>query len=351
MEMIQENFARVPEDLLAGIKKACPLTNSGLESTHFPGILLATPKFGASTKEPSMNRTILKVAVLVCAILVGASFLPANGQEVTKRKLTNQDVLEMVSLGLGEDVILEKIRTAPETDFDTSISGLTTLKQAKVSDAVIRAMINPHPSAVNSALSTGQSTPTNTNPDDPASPHDPGIYMYAANKDGLHMVMLEPTVYSQGKSGGVFKSAMTYGIAKMKWKAVVRGAHANVRSSDNKMAFYFYFEESNAGLSHASFGGTTTPNEFTLLKFDEKKDSRETVVMQGNAFGASSGTDEKANTGFALTKLRPGVYKVVPSTPLKSGEYCFLSSLGVGAFGAGSAGANRLFDFAVLPSE
>jgi len=175
--------------------------------------------------------------------------------------------------------------------------------------------------------------------------------MYAANKDGMHMVMLEPTVYSQGKSGGVFKSAMTYGIAKMKWKAVVRGAHANVRSSDNKMAFYFYFEESNAGLSHASFGGTTTPNEFTLLKFDEKKDSRETVVMQGNAFGASSGTDEKANTGFALTKLRPGVYKVVPSTPLKPGEYCFLSSLGVGAFGAGSAGASRLFDFAVLSAE
>jgi hypothetical protein len=47
------------------------------------------------------------------------------------------------------------------------------------------------------------------------------------------------------------------------------------------------------------------------LKFDEKKDSEETVVMQANAFGASSGTNEKANTGFALTKLRPGVYKVV----------------------------------------
>lgn len=212
-------------------------------------------------------------------------------------------------------------------------------------------MINSHPSAVNPSLTTLQSIPTNTNPDDPASPHDPNIYMFAETKNGVHMVILEPTVYSQGKSGGMFKSAMTYGIAKIKWKAVVRGAHANVRSGDNKMVFYFYFEESNAGLSHASFGGTTTPNEFTLLKFDEKKDSRETVVMQGNAFGASSGTDEKANTGFALTKLRPGVYKVVPSTPLKPGEYCFLSSSGVGAYGAGSAGASRLFDFAVLPGE
>ncbi len=291
---------------------------------------------------------ITKLMCMLSVCMLAASV--CLSQQAVK-KMTNEDITAMVSLGLTDEVIIDKVHAAEATDFDTSVAGLTALKQAKVSDAVIRAMINPHPPVVNSALSTGQTTPANTNPDDPASSHDPGIYMYAANKDGLHMVMLEPTVYSQGKSGGVLKSAMTYGIAKMKWKAVVRGAHANVRSSDNKMAFYFYFEESNAGLSHASFGGTTTPNEFTLLKFDEKKDSRETVVMQGNAFGASSGTDEKANTGFALTKLRPGVYKVVPSTPLKPGEYCFLSSLGVGAFGAGSAGASRLFDFAVLSAE
>ena len=329
---------------------ATPL-NLGYSALTFPGTLPAKSEIRSSKKESSMNRRFLYAAVLLCTLLACASLLPAHSQDGSKRKLTNQDVLDMVSLGLGEDVILEKIRTAPQTDFDTSIAGLTALKQAKVSDGVIRAMINPHPAAVSSTPSTGPTTPKNTNPDDPASPHDPGIYMYAAAKDGTHLVILEPTVYSQGKSGGVFKSAMTYGIAKMKWKAVVRGAHANVRSSDGKMAFYFYFEESNAGLSHASFGGTTTPNEFTLLKFDEKKDSRETIVMQANAFGASSGTDEKANTGFDFTKLRPGVYKVVPKTPLKPGEYCFLSSSGIGAYGAGSAGASRLFDFAVLQGE
>jgi hypothetical protein len=137
----------------------------------------------------------------------------------------------------------------------------------------------------------------------------------------------------------------------MKWKAVVQGLTANVKSSDGNMAFYFYFEETSAGLSHASFGGTTTPNEFTLLKFDEKKDSRETVVMTANAFGASSGTDEKANIHFSFTKLKPGVYKLTPNAPLQSGQYCFLSSAGMGTYGAGSAGASRLFDFAVSSAE
>jgi hypothetical protein len=293
------------------------------------------------------------VARLICvmSICALASSLCLSQQVV--KKMTNEDVIEMVSLGLTDDLVVDKIHAAAATDFDTSIASLKALKVAKVSDTVIRAMINPRSTVAAPSAAVGQTGATSTNPDDPNSPHDPGIYMYAETRDGVHLVMLEPTVYSQGKSGGTFASAMTYGIAKVKWKAVVRGAHANVRSSDNKMVFYFYFEESNAGLSHASFGGTTTPNEFTLLKFDEKSDSRETVVMQANAFGSSSGTDEKASTAFTFTKIRPGVYKVSPNAPLKPGEYCFLSSssTGAGASGAGAAGASRLFDFAVLSGQ
>src|SRR5882672_8493400 len=90
-----------------------------------------------------MIQSSLKVLVLLCAILALASLRPTSGQEVSKHKLSNQDVLDMVSLGLGDDVILEKIRSAPETDFATDLESLKTLKAAHVSDPVIRAMINP----------------------------------------------------------------------------------------------------------------------------------------------------------------------------------------------------------------
>jgi hypothetical protein len=113
------------------------------------------------------------------------------------------------------------------------------------------------------------------------------------------------------------------------------------------MVFYFYFEEPGSALTYASFEGPTSPNEFALLKFDEKKDSRETVVMASNMFGTSSGTDQKASIRFSFTRLRPGGYKGTPNAPLLPGEYCFLSSAGLGRHGPGSAGANRLFDFAV----
>jgi hypothetical protein len=299
-------------------------------------------------EEKTMTRAGIRIWVTAATMVLTAA--ACVGQQASK-KLTNQDVTEMLSLGLSDDVVVDKIHAAA-TDFDTSVDGLKALKAAKVSDTIIRAMINPHPaSATNTGSTADEKQPPKGDPNDPNSPHDPGIYIYAKTRNGLSLVMLEPTVYSQGKSGGVFKSAMTYGIAKVKWKAVVQGPTANVKSSDSNMAFYFYFEEASAGLSHASFGGTTTPNEFTLLKFEEKKDSRETVVMSANAFGASSGTDEKANIHFSFTKLRPGVYKVTPNSPLQQGEYCFLSSAGVGTYGAGSAGASRLFDFQVTAAE
>ena len=163
--------------------------------------------------------------------------------------------------------------------------------------------------------------------------------------------MLEPSVYTQGKTGGVFASAMTYGIAKIKMKAVLRGAHANARVSDTQPVFYFYFEEQSAGLSHAStpFGGTSTPNEYTLLKFAVKGETRETVIGQANAFGASGGTDDKAVTNFTYTKLRPGVYKVLLNGALEPGEYGFISAAGQGIvsgpYGGAATTNSRVFDF------
>jgi len=54
---------------------------------------------------------------------------------------------------------------------------------------------------------------------------------------------------------------------------------------------------------------------------------------------------------FKFTKLRSGVYKVVPDAPLEPGESCFLTSAGFGTFAAGAASASRLFDFGIIPAQ
>src|SRR5271169_4206475 len=70
-------------------------------------------------------------------------------QQLGKR-ITNKDVIDMTTLGLSDDVIIAKIRSASAggtLQFDTSVDGLKELKVAKVSDEVIKVMINPAPPA------------------------------------------------------------------------------------------------------------------------------------------------------------------------------------------------------------
>ena len=87
--------------------------------------------------------------VLLCLFLASSAW----GQEMAKR-LTNQDIIAMVAAGLSDDVIIAKIRSVSGADglkFDTSVDGLKALKAAKVSEAVIKVMINPAPPGFDTA--------------------------------------------------------------------------------------------------------------------------------------------------------------------------------------------------------
>jgi hypothetical protein len=272
---------------------------------------------------------------------------------VAQQTLNNDSVIKLVKAGLSDDLIVSTIAASPGT-YDTTAEGIIAFKTAGVSDKIVGAVLMKASGAAPSAgqqLTTGGAQAAG-NPDDPTADHEAGIYIYSESAPaGSKMTELEPSVYSQGKSGGFLASAMTYGIAKIKMKAVLRGAHANARVSDPQPVFYFYFETKSAGLSQSSnafFGGTSTPNEYTLLKFDIKGETRETLVGSMNAFGGSGGTDDKAVTSFTYTKLRPGVYKVMLNGALQPGEYGFISASGTAVatpYGGAAATNSRVFDF------
>jgi hypothetical protein len=268
-----------------------------------------------------------------------------------QQALNNDGVINLVRAGLSDDLIISTIG-ASAGNYDTSANGLIAMKKAGASDRVISTIVlkglsSASPTAA-SASAPGAASAAG-NPDDPTAPHEAGIYIYSESAPpGSKMTMLEPSVYSEGKTGGYLAASMTYGIAKIKRKAVIRGAHSNARAADSQPVFYFYFEQRGAGLSQAStpFGGTSTPNEYTLLKFDIKGDTRETVVGTSNAFGTSGGTEDRAVTGFTYSKLRPGAYKVVLNGTLQPGEYGFISANGTAGMGLyGGSGASRVFDF------
>ena len=71
-------------------------------------------------------------------LTVGVSTVSAQ----TAKPMTNTDVVKMVSVGLGEDIVVTAIRGAAQKQFETSPNDLIKLKTAKVSDKVIAAMMN-----------------------------------------------------------------------------------------------------------------------------------------------------------------------------------------------------------------
>ena len=71
---------------------------------------------------------------LLASFMVVLLTLTAGRSQVQPKSFSNDDVMQMVTLGLSDEVIVEKIRSASSTNFDTSIDGLKVLKAAKVSD-------------------------------------------------------------------------------------------------------------------------------------------------------------------------------------------------------------------------
>jgi hypothetical protein len=267
---------------------------------------------------------------------------------IAQQALNNDSVIKLVKAGLSDDLVVSTINASPGT-YDTSTDGLIALKTAGASDRVVSAIVQkvaaasqpappPVPPLAPMSATTEQNSTNADDPNDPNVAHDPGIYIYAKGPNGMELTMLESSVYSQGKTGGMFASALTYGIVKMKTKAVIQGAHSSVSTSDSGALFYFYFEDTGK-----SFGGSKTPNQYTLLKFDSKSNSRETQTGSMNAFESSTGTDINAASGFTYKKIKPGIYKVIPAGQLTPGEYCFLPAGGQ----AGTAAASYLFAFGI----
>lgn len=285
-----------------------------------------------------VTRKVLFWAIVLCVGVCGL----ASGQDgiSTIEVLTNDKVVTMVKAGLPPSVIVSKIRTS-KSNFNTNTEELIRLQQSQIPTEIINAMVeaSSHTSATSSSLGAGDVL--KTDPNDPASAHEAGIYLFEEKDAQRKMTQLEPSISKQTKSGGFLTSAVTYGIAKIKFRAALSGANATLKISTPRPVFYFYFEAKNAGLSTSSYYATN-PNEFVLVQFNTKSNGREVTVSQQNVFGGQSGAMDKSSRAFKYEKLAPGVYKVTPEADLADGEYGFYN-----AAGAGPSGGAKIFDFGI----
>lgn len=283
-------------------------------------------------------------AMLACAVPMGAS----------AETMTNATVVTLVKAGLGDEAVIAKIRVTPN-QFDLSTDQIIALKQQGVPSPVIAAMLDSGSGAAAMAKAA-----VSVDSPDWRVPHAAGIYLLTGSGDAAKMARIDPTTANQTKTGGMLGYVVTGGLASLKMKSVIPNGHARVRATAPRPTFYFYFDEANSSLSHGANTGSflagpavtiTSPNEFSLIRFDAKDNRREAKVGSFGTFtGAKTGVMDKDRIAFTYDRVAPGVFRVTPDADLAPGEYGFLYSMSAGAgpgmYGGGIMTA-RVFDFAI----
>jgi PEGA domain len=163
-----------------------------------------------------------------------------------------------------------------------------------------------------------------SDPNNPLSSHDPGIY-FVLQKGSEHQLVELEQAPSAGRSAGVSRGrafAGGFGGSGVKWKSMVYGSKARVRVPGGRPVFYFYFStpEANNGNSDPVFRPSSSPNSFLLVHLDSKKNERE-IPAKGSVTATIQAKDL---VPFDYEKVATGIYKVQLKSDLGPGEYGFL---------------------------
>lgn len=277
-----------------------------------------------------MSKKLAKNTFFIALALLAG--VPAGAET-----LTLDTVVTLAQTGIGDEAVIAKIKSSG-THYDLSVEQMLDLKRKGVSGPIIAALMGP------GTVQLSQDSP------DPAVPHASGVYLL--NESGTKVARIDPTVTNQAKTGGILGYAFTGGIASASIKASIQNASARVRSTQTTPQFYFFFDESNPQTANGPqvwAAGTaatvSSPSEFSLVRLNQKDGRREARVGSFNIAGGKTGVMDKDRIPFSYELVRPGVYRVKPSTALPKGEYGFMYSL-TGGGGAGAMTA-RIFDFGI----
>ena len=284
---------------------------------------------------------------LVSTLIFGLLLCFGATMAFAQDEMTNDEVISLTKAGLSGSIIVGKIKTS-KTSFDMSTDALIKLKQAGVGDDVVGAMLEAKSGKPmgGSSSSGAANVSASGDPNDPMSKHGYGIYLYE-EKDGVRkMTRLDPNVSAQNRTGGGFTAAVTpFGLGKVKTKANLPGRNANLQIQSTSPVFYFYLDTTSGGMNTSS-GIPSTPNEFTLVRFNQRSDNREVTIAKSNSWGGKGGLSDEYVVGLKAEDLGNGTFKVTASSDLKKGEYGFML-LNSGNSSTGQGVGSKFFDFGV----
>lgn len=148
---------------------------------------------------------------------------------------------------------------------------------------------------------------------DPSAAHVPGIYMVTGVDRCLNP--LEPRQITTKLIDFEVRVQVSGGSD---------GPEAKIRTSNDQPEFYFYFDERGADTNPVSLGDALSPSDFMLLHFKLNDTGRREASMAKMGFTKFQSFN-RDRVPVNIVKTGPAAYKVTVLSPLKPGEYGFIS--------------------------
>lgn len=257
-------------------------------------------------------------------ITLSAIFIIYTAEAQKTETLDNKAIIAMSKAGLGNDIIIAKIRSSV-CRFDLNTNGLVGLKNQKVPDDVISIMMEKGDSTTQPAISRASGKTDSTK--------NAGAVTQVPDLEFINV----PHYYDKGTKGMKVLERSTVAV-----KAKVNLLKAMVPGTSTPIVFRMANDSSSARIplqESVSFmvnTGTNVPEIFGLYKMEvlSKKNMREATWFNISAFDNKSDKDVIA---FNYKKVKDGVYEIVPVSKLEKGEYCFVNKLSYSTYGGAKA--------------
>jgi len=246
-----------------------------------------------------VHQRIVHQFLVSCAVVFLLPFGPSRAytQSALESDVDNARIVDMTHKGLGDDVIIARIKASP-AKFNLSDDDLAALKKAGVSDAVVAAMIQASQVTVAQVKVDG-------NP-------------------------VELRVIGEQKVGGRLGHTLTMGIESVKNKAYLQGQHATVITSRNPVI-------------EIELPPNETIENYIVVLMDDKGDRREIEMGSvGGTVGEKVGIRADRIVRTSSTPLGGRRYRITAIKEMKKGEY-ILYSVGSADFPHGVYGQG--YDF------
>lgn len=280
-----------------------------------------------------LNQLVRFTALVVAGVLITSSPVirlvcpSVCAAEQTVETLNNAAIIELQSLNLGDEVILQKIKTT-KCDFDVTMAGLKQLKAANVSGPVITAMMGaktPVISVTPPLVTPGTQPPGDEvkplpvgDINDPNTYHDSGVWLYEEIGGARKMTQLSTETYDISHAFSPFSHNSDIVIPEIAAKT----------QTSAKPVFYMYFGEGRK--DNGDMFGTLTPDQVPLTHLKvinkSKKQVRTVSIGSGGPYGGTSGLPTKEKRAVEWSKVGLGIYRVTPKDSLALGEYAFIFS-------------------------